>query len=95
MQKLTSRYPIQGVDFDSVYNRNEITIRREMVKILGEESWDLSPKDICDIYALTLNDFPPHYVHAGTIVLFPKIHKEEVITQLKRNIAYVMQRPKA
>ncbi len=95
METLKSRYPIDGVDFDAVYNRNEVTVRREMLKILKENEHDLSPKDIADVYALTLNDFPPHYVHTGTIVLFPKIHGEEVSAQLKRNISYVLERPKA
>ncbi len=94
MLKLNSRCPIEGVDFGSVYNRNEVTVRREILKVLKDEDISLSAKDISDVYALTLNDFPPHYVHTGTIVLFPKIHKEEVLSQVKRNIAYVLQRPK-
>ncbi len=94
MEKLKSRYPIDGVDFGAVYNRNEVTVRREMIKIMQDEQVELSAKDIADVYALTLNDFPPHYVHTGTIVLFPKLHSEEVIAQIKRNIAYVQERPK-
>ncbi len=94
MAKNNLRRPQDGLDLDAVYNRNEITIRRELKKHLETLDVQLSTKEISDVYALTLNDFPPHYVHSGTIVLFPKIHKNEVVRQIKRNILFVQSRPK-
>ncbi len=94
MPKISSRYPIEGLDLDAVYNRNEVTVRRELKKILETTELDLNSKEISDVYALTLNDFPPHYVHSGTIVLFPKVHRDEVVQQIKRNIIFVQSRPK-
>ncbi len=94
MAKINLRCPIDGLDLDAVYNRNEITVRRELKKHLESSDIHLTSKEISDVYALTLNDFPPHYVHSGTIVLFPKVHKDEVVRQLKRNILFVQSRPK-
>ncbi len=94
MRKSSERYSIDGIDFDNIYNRNELLVRHELKIILEEEQPELSIKDISDVYALTLNDFPPHYVHSGTIVLFPNIERSKIITQLRNNIAYVQERPK-
>ncbi len=94
MAKISSRCPIEGLDLDAVYNRNEVTVRRELKKMLDASELDLTSKEISDVYALTLNDFPPHYVHSGTIVLFPKVHRDEVIRQIKRNVLFVQSRPK-
>ncbi len=94
MRKSSERYTIEGIDFDTIYNRNELLVRHELKIILDEEQPELSSKDICDVYALTLNDFPAHYVHSGTIVLFPNIERDKIIEQLKNNIAYVQERPK-
>ncbi len=95
MIKTSSRYDVEGTDFDAIYNRNEYTVRHELKKILDQGEVKLSPKDIQDVYALTLNYFPAHYVHSGTIVLFPNVHKQEVISKLHENIDYVLTRPKA
>ncbi len=94
MRKSIERYSIDGIDFENVYNRNELIVRHELKTILDEEQPELSSKDICDVYALTLNDFPAHYVHTGTIVLVPNIEREKVISQIRHNIAYVQERPK-
>ncbi len=94
MAKISDRCPIEGLDLDAVYNRNEVTVRRELKRMLDASELDLTSKEISDVYALTLNDFPPHYVHSGTIVLFPKVHKDEVLRQIKRNILFVQSRPK-
>ncbi len=95
MIKTSPRYNIKGIDFDAIYNRNEYTVRLELKKILEKGEVNLSRKDILDVYALTLNYFPAHYVHSGTIVLFPNVHKQEVIAKLRENIEYVLSRPKA
>ncbi len=94
MIKTSQRYSIEGIDFDAIYNRNEYTIRLELKNILEQGDTQLSPKDVQDVYALTLNYFPAHYVHSGTIVLFPNVHKQEVIDKLNENIQYVRSRPK-
>ncbi len=94
MRKSSERYSIEGIDFNNVYNRNELIVRHELKVLLEEEQPELSSKDICDVYALTLNDFPAHYVHSGTIVLSPNIEREKVLAQLRNNIIYVQSRPK-
>ncbi len=81
-------------DFDAVHNRNEIVVRAELKKMLEEEEFYLSPKDVQDVYALTLNDFPPHYVHKGTIVLVPNIRRPDILNQLRRNVLFVQSKPK-
>ncbi len=94
MRKLRDDYNIEGVDFDSVYNRNELIVRKILKKFVEQENLSLSAKDLQDVYALTLNDFPSHYVHPGTVVLFSNIEKQEMIKQIVRNIALVQARPK-
>ncbi len=88
------RYCIDGTDFDAVYNRNEYVVRTELKNYMEESEVNLSPKDIQDVYALTLNEFPPHYVHRGTIVLFPKVRRSEIVNQIKKNVLFVANRPK-
>ncbi len=95
MIKKGPQYSIDGVSFDSLYNRNEYLVRRELKRILDEEGITLSAKEVQDVYALTLNDFPAHYIHTGTIVLNPNVQKNELRDQIKKNILYVYDRPKA
>ncbi len=94
MRKANERYTIEGIDFDNVYNRNELVVRHELKSLIEDEQPELTTKDICDVYALTLNDFPAHYVHSGTIVLSPNVERDEVMKQLRNNILYVQSRPK-
>ncbi len=94
MRKNRDDYCIEGVNFDSVYNRNELLVRKMLKQILMEEKLPLTPKDIQDVFALTLNDCPPHYVHPGTVVLHPNMPKHELIGHINRHIALVLNRPK-
>ncbi len=94
MQEIHYNVGFDDIDFAAVYNRNELIVRTELKKLLEEEGVSLSAKDIQDIYALTLNDFSPHYVHKGTIVLVPNIKRPEVLHQLKRNLHFVQTKPK-
>ncbi len=87
-------YCIEGTDFEAVYNRNEYIVRTELKKYIQESKVNLSPKDIQDVYALTLNEFPPHYVHRGTIVLFPNVRRAEITSHIKKNVLFVSERPK-
>ncbi len=94
MAELQERSRYNDADFDAVHNRNETLVRSELKKMLEEEDFYLSPKDIQDVYALTLNDFPPHYVHKGTIVLVPNIRRPDILNQLRRNVLFVQSKPK-
>ncbi len=96
MRNERKRYHIDGTDFDAVYNRNEFMVRTELKRYIeNNPDLKLSPKDIQDVYALTLNDFPPHYVHRGTIVLFPNVRRADILHQIKRNSLFVSNRPKS
>ncbi len=94
MTKFNQRYAIDGIDLDAIYNRNEYIVRAELKMILESEDYGLTTKDVQDVYALTLNDFPAHYIHTGTIVLFPKVQKQEVREKIYDNITFVQTRPK-
>ncbi len=95
MRDSHQRYQIEGTDFDAVYNRNEFMVRTELKKYIeNNNEHNLSPKDIQDIYALTLNSFPPHYVHRGTIVLFPNVRRADILSLIKKNVLFVTSRPK-
>lgn len=73
-------FPLQGMSFMHIHNRNELRVTKAM------ENAELAGQQFCacqicveDVYALTLNRIPPHYVQQGAIVLHAPVPSDEEI----------------
>lgn len=91
---LKERYTFGNTSLYNIRNRNELRV----IKLLGEvlqEDPDYIPDhlDIEDIYALTLNKLPAHYVQEGSIVLQDPIGDTMIRDSLRAAIQSVRQRP--
>lgn len=91
---LNTRYTFGNTSLYRIRNRNELRV----IKLLGEvlqEDPDYLPDhlDIEDIYALTLNKLPAHYVQEGSIVLQDPINDTMIRDSLREAIQSVRQRP--
>ena len=87
-------YTFGNTSLHKIRNRNELRV----IKLLGEilkEYPDYSPEplDIEDIYALTLNKLPAHYVQEGSVVLQDPIDDTTIRDCLREAIRSVRQRP--
>lgn len=91
---LESLYRFGNASLSKIRNRNELRV----IKLLGEvlqETPDYVPEtlDIEDIYALTLNKLPAHYVQEGSIVLHNPVDDTTIRDCLREAIRAVRQRP--
>ena len=87
-------YQFGSTSLYKIRNRNELRV----IKLLGEvlqETPDYLPEslDIEDIYALTLNRLPAHYVQEGSIVLHDPVDDTTIRDCLRAAIQAVRQRP--
>jgi hypothetical protein len=87
-------YSFGDTSLYKIRNRNELRV----IKLLGEilqEHPDYSPEplDIEDIYALTLNKLPAHYVQEGSIVLHDPVDDTTIRDSLRKAVQSVRQRP--
>jgi hypothetical protein len=87
-------YSFGDTSLYKIRNRNELRV----IKLLGEilqEHPDYSPEplDIEDIYALTLNKLPAHYVQEGSIVLHDPVDDTTIRDSLREAVQSVRQRP--
>jgi hypothetical protein len=80
--------------FHRIRNRNEPRVLRHLRGILKEFP-DYRPDtlDIQDIYALTLNKLPAHYVQEGSIVLHEPVDDTMIRDCLREAIQHVIERP--
>lgn len=66
----TARLEASGVPLDRIRNRNEARVAALLGEVLAEDpDWSPDFIDIQDIYALTLNKLPAHYVQPETIII--------------------------
>jgi len=87
-------YTFGNASLYKIRNRNELRV----IKLLGEvlpETPGYTPEalDIEDIYALTLNILPAHYVQEGSIVLHDPVDDTTIRDALRQAIRSVGQRP--
>lgn len=80
--------------FDKIRNRNELRVVKHLRGILKEYP-DYLPDtlDIQDIYALTLNKLPAHYVQEGSIVLHEPVDDTMIRDCIRDAIQHVRERP--
>lgn len=91
---LEALYTFGNMSLYKIRNRNELRVIKLMGEILAEYP-DYSPEalDIEDIYALTLNKLPSHYVQEGSIVLHDPVDDTTIRDALREAIQSVRQRP--
>ncbi len=80
--------------FDKIRNRNEPRVLKHL-RIILKEYPDYLPDtlDIQDIYALTLNKLPAHYVQQGSIVLHERVDDTMIRDCIREAIQKVRERP--
>jgi hypothetical protein len=90
------KYEYAGIPLDLIRNRNELRVLKLMPQVLAEHL-DYKPDylDIQDIYALTLNNLPPRYVQAGSIVMREPVSDAEILRELRDAINKVELSPTA
>ncbi|MDF1593559.1 MAG: late competence development ComFB family protein [Desulfobacterales bacterium] len=91
---LEALYTFGNTSLYNIRNRNELRVIKLLWEILSEHP-DYSPEDldIEDIYALTLNKLPAHYVQKGSIVLHDPVDDTTIRDALRAAIQSVRQRP--
>ncbi len=88
------KFEYNGVQLDSVRNRNEQRVLRFLPQVL-DECQDYKPTylDIQDIFALTLNNLPPRYAQSGSIVLRESVSDEDILRELRAAVERVETSP--
>ncbi|QGY40164.1 competence protein ComFB [Pseudodesulfovibrio cashew] len=86
---------IKGVDVSKIANRNERKVAKLIPEILDEyyEDYIFEPLDIQDIYALSLNLIPAHYVQQGSIVLSNRLSDYELKSKIRDAVERVLDHP--
>ena len=80
--------------FDKIRNRNETRVIRHLRSILKEYPYyQPDTLDIQDIYALTLNKLPAHYVQEGSIVLHEPVDDTMIRDCIRDAVQHVRERP--
>lgn len=89
-----AQYMLGNTSLANIRNRNELRVIRKLRDILKEYP-DYQPDtiDVQDIYALTLNRIPAHYVQEGSIVLHETVDDTSIRDAIREAIQYVRQRP--
>ncbi|MBW1897709.1 MAG: late competence development ComFB family protein [Deltaproteobacteria bacterium] len=88
------QYRFGNTSLFKIRNRNELRVISKLRDIL-KEFHDYVPDtlDIQDIYALTLNKLPAHYVQEGSIVLHEAVDDTTIRDCIREAVQYVRQRP--
>lgn len=81
-------------DFDLVFNRNEGRVICTIHAIIEKEGVCVTRKDIQDIFALSMNRIPAHYVHRGTIVLNSPVSQEDIKEVVRDSMTQVLNQTK-
>ena len=91
---LESQYTIKDTALYKIRNRNELRVIRHLRDIIDEFP-DYTPEtlDIQDIYALTLNKLPAHYVQEGSIVLHEPVDDTTIRDRIREAIQAVRKHP--
>ena len=86
---------VKGVDISTIKNRNEKRVAGLVPEILDEyyENYIFDHLDIQDIFALTLNLLPAHYVQTGTIILSDRLSDYEIKNQIRIATERVLDNP--
>ena len=91
---LEARYTFTNTSLYKIRNRNELRVIKLLGEILADyPDYSPEPLDIEDIYALTLNKLPAHYVQEGSIVLHDPVDDTTIRDSLREAIRSVRQRP--
>jgi len=91
---LEALYTFGNASLYKIRNRNELRV----INLLGEvlqayPDYCPEPLDIEDIYALTLNKLPAHYVQEGSIILQDPIDDTTIRDCLREAVQSVRRRP--
>jgi hypothetical protein len=91
---LEAQYSFENIPLYNIRNRNELRVIRHLRDILQEYP-DYVPEalDIQDIYALTLNQLPAHYVQEGSIVLHEPVDDTTIRDCVREAIQSVRKHP--
>ena len=91
---LESQYTTKDTALYKIRNRNELRVIRHLRDIIDEFP-DYTPEtlDIQDIYALTLNKLPAHYVQEGSIVLHEPVDDTTIRDRIREAIQAVRKHP--
>ena len=76
-----------------IRNRNEERVLQFMPSILEELDHEPESLDIQDIYALTLNKLPPHYVQNTAIVLKELVDEDTIRVAIRESAEQVKTSP--
>lgn len=92
--KRREKYRYGSVSLDQIRNRNEPRVIENLDAVLREFP-DFQPNtlDIQDIYALALNNLPPHYTQDFSIVLGDSIATERIYQALREAVERVRANP--
>ncbi|MFC1516720.1 late competence development ComFB family protein [Thermodesulfobacteriota bacterium] len=91
---LEELYRFGNASLFKIRNRNELRVISKLRDLLKEFP-DYAPDtlDVQDIYALTLNKLPAHYVQEGSIVLHEPVDDTTIRDCLREAIQHVRKRP--
>jgi hypothetical protein len=76
-----------------IRNRNEERVSLIMPGVLAELAYEPESLDIQDIYALALNNLPPHYVQSTAIVLQEIVDEETIRLAIREASEQVRSNP--
>ena len=90
---------LKDIPYDDIRNRNEKRIKLALLNFFENSDnyhivKDLTQKDILDIYALTLNNFPARYAHTTTIIVGDPVRSEHISVAVSKIVNHIIQNPK-
>ncbi len=92
--RLDQKYQLGNVSFYKIRNRTERRVIKLLPEVLQEyPEYDPEMLDLQDIYALTLNSLPPHYVQEFSIVLQEKTDNEQIKRAIRQAVEKVIEKP--
>ena len=91
---LEALYIFGNMSLYKIRNRNELRVIKHLRDVLQEYP-DYAPNtlDIQDVYALTLNKLPAHYVQEGSIILHEPIDDSKIRDCIREAIQTVRRYP--
>ena len=91
---LEAQYKFGNISLYHIRNRNELRVIRHLHDIMKEyPDYRADTLDIQDIYALTLNKLPAHYVQEASVVLHEPVDDTTIRDSIREAIQSVRQRP--
>ena len=91
---LEAQYTFENISLYKIRNRNELRVIRHLRDIIREDpGYVPEALDIQDIYALTLNKLPAHYVQEGTIVLQEPVDDTTIRDCIREALQSVRKHP--